>query len=247
MAKRIVRLTESEFQDLLMKSLVGSNNDMLSKILSSAEKNKNIDLDSSEDLNSPTSKKDGDKNKQDFKSQYNLTQDYYELDLNTREGYDAYKKIADNFISTRSSNLLGITGSMLADGARSAYNKHKRYVPVELALAQLAQEGGFTSNRNARPIKTKNPFNVGNVDSGGNIHHPSVQSGINRYYDLIAKNYLGQDKTLDDLLRNFVNISGNRYASDRTYERKIGSIVNNVRNNSEPIYASVRSKTSNLA
>lgn len=229
-----VILTEDQLSDLLMKGLLdalgvsGKDPETVTKLMRGIS-------DMKPDGSVGTAAKLSDES---LKSAGEFTP----LDLNTSEGYNAYRDIADKFISSRSSNLLGINGTMMADAAKNAYNKFERYVPVELALGQLAQEGGFSSNPKARPIKTKNPFNVGNVDSGKDVYHGSVQSGIQRYYDLIAKDYLVGSKTASNLLNNFVNKNGNRYASGRDYENSVAKIANQAKNMGQPVYASLSKK-----
>lgn len=221
-----VRLTEQEFMDLITKQVTGKGtSDIIKDFIKNA-----IGSSSSKDTKtgSPI---------------ITSGDDFTQLDLNTKQGYDAYKQIADKYISTRSSNLLGIRGGMLADAAKNSFNKFKSYVPPELALAQLAAEGGFSSNPDSRPIRTKNPFNVGNVDSGKNVSHGSVQSGIQSYYDLMAKNYLSGGKSATDLINNFVNVKGQRYASNKDYENIVKKISSQVNQMSQPIYASLIDKS----
>jgi len=231
--KYIVRLTEQELAKLIAQNLLDPKGDnVLGNFIKGVLGNKTSSGDSSSSdskTKGPSMSGSGDK--------------FDEIDLNTTEGYKAYEEIADNFIEGRSSNLLGIRGSMLADAAKNTYNRFNKYVPAELALAQLAAEGGFSNDPKSRPIRTKNPFNVGNVDSGANVSHGSVQSGIQTYYNLIAKNYLSGSKTASDLLNNFVNSSGKRYATDRNYETKVSQIANQVKNMGQPVYASLN-KTS---
>ena len=154
---------------------------------------------------------------------------FTDLDLMTEEGYKMYAKICDIFINSRKPNLLNITGDMMASSAKRIFEKRSKYVPPELALGQLAAEGGIgNSDANTPPIKTKNPFNVGNTDDGSRIDHSSVQSGIDAYYDLIAKDYIGKGKTAQDLIYNFVNHNNSRYAGAPNYEKVVGSIAKQV-------------------
>ena len=213
--KSNILVTEQQFKEIILKSIIDNPEKFVKSFF--GDLFGKSDQDKAED---GPSKEAG----------YSTAGDFQELDLNNPQDFKKYEEIANKFISSRSANLLNITGSMLANGAKTAYNNFNKYVPVELALAQLAQEGGFSPNPNARPIKTKNPFNVGNVDSGKNVTHNSVQSGIQTYYDLISKNYLTGGKTATDLLKNFVNSSGHSYAGDKNYESSLTKLSNQVRN-----------------
>jgi len=234
-----IRLTEQELSDLLVKSIFGDTTGVIKNILSGNGK-----------LDQETLKKliDGISSSKNKTTNISSTGagDFTRVDLNAPAGYNAYKEIADKFIQGRSSNLLGITGDMLAIAAKNSFNKYKKYVPVELAVAQLAAEGGFSNNPNARPIRTKNPFNVGNVDTGKNVYHSSTQDGIQTYFDLIASKYLTGDRTASDLLKNFTNYAGQRYATGN-YETLVKKLASQAKGISEPIYASLTKKGSDIA
>jgi hypothetical protein len=148
------------------------------------------------------------------------------LDLDTEDGYKKYKEICQNFISGRNPSA-GVTGEMMADCARENFSKG--YVPPELALAQLAAEGGLSFDSNAKPIRTNNPFNVKNTPTT-TTYVPTKKEGVCRYYDLMTRKYLVGGKKADDLLDNFVNINGHRYAGETGYESAIKSIVTKIAN-----------------
>jgi hypothetical protein len=146
------------------------------------------------------------------------------VNFNLTKDYKEYANIANNFIKQVNPDT-DITGEMLAYGAQMAEKKYGKTVPVELALAQLQQEGYLAKTKKPnRPQRTKNPFNVGNTDDGSNVPHSDLQSGIDSYYKLMATNYLST-RTPDQLLQNFVNKSGNRYASAENYESSLRNII----------------------
>ena len=166
--------------------------------------------------------------------------DFTDLDLNTAEGVESYKKICDNFIQQRNPSAQ-VNGEMMADAAERVFKRYGKYVPPELALAQLALEGGISNNPNARPIKTKNPFNVGNTGTKDNPQ-ASFKDGVNLYYDLIARKYLVKGKTASDLVNDFKNENGLAYAEAGTYEAGLKKLIGNIRDKNAPIYAQLKTK-----
>jgi hypothetical protein len=152
-------------------------------------------------------------------------------DPSTAEGYDTYRAICDEFIKTRKPNLLGITGDMLADGARKAHAKTGIIHPPELALAQLVWEGGIgNSDPNSRPNKTNNPFNLGNDDMGNDRHFETPKKGVDLYFMVMAKDYL-RVRTPEQLMQKggFVNFEGLRYASATNYEKELKATARSIK------------------
>jgi hypothetical protein len=155
---------------------------------------------------------------------------FTDLDLTIEEDYKTYAKICELYLKTRQPNPLGITGVMLADGAKSAFIKYNKYVPPELALAQLAAEGGVGDpDVNNKPVRTKNPYNIANMDDGSIRTYPTIQSAIDAYFELLSRSYLGKGKTSNDLIYNFVNHENQRYAKEEDYEDVVTSIAKQVK------------------
>jgi hypothetical protein len=99
---------------------------------------------------------------------------------------------------------------------------------IPLLLAQAQQESHFGTTD--RAIRTNNIFSVGLYDNGQNRYtYTNMAQCIAPYIQLVQKNYLlnGQ-KSVDQLLQNYVNYAGNRYASDRGYEVALKSIRNRI-------------------
>lgn len=90
---------------------------------------------------------------------------------------------------------------------------------IPLMLAQFHLESHFASFGVA--YKTNNVANVGNMDDGTMLYkfkHPD--DSVEPYIKLMINDYL-KDKSVDDLLNNFVNYRNQRYASDVLYENKV--------------------------
>ncbi len=126
-----------------------------------------------------------------------------------------YKKQADAYLKRDVFTGTPLTGEVLAKSAKKTYEETGKYIPVEFALAQAQRESAM--GRKGRSPKN-NPYNVGEFDEGTKITFKNMEEGVQAYFDLIANDYLVDGKTTDDLMKNFVNHQGNRYATDTEYE-----------------------------
>lgn len=97
---------------------------------------------------------------------------------------------------------------------------------LPLMLSQFHMESHFASYGVA--YKTNNVANVGNMDDGTMLYkfkHPD--DSVEPYIKLMLKDYL-VNKSVDDLMINFVNYRNQRYASDKFYEKKINQKRNSI-------------------
>jgi len=108
-------------------------------------------------------------------------------------------------------------GDMMALCAINAYDSTGILLPLELALAQAQWESGMGREGKS---PDKNPYNVGERDSGTVKWFESTFDGVQSYYYYMCNDYL-RCKTPEQLFVNFTNCNGKRYASSTEYELHI--------------------------
>lgn len=101
------------------------------------------------------------------------------------------------------------------------------------ALAQGQIESGFGTTGKAK--HTNSVWNVGQYDNrtiktmnrlGFSFTHPD--QSIEPYIVLVKTDYLGDKRTYNDLMYNYINLTGHRYASNRSYERSLRFTYNRI-------------------
>lgn len=127
--------------------------------------------------------------------------------------YYVYLETANNILSQYNTKM---TGQMMADAWHSTLENYGVDVPIKLALAQAHLESGFCTSELSK--QRNNPYSLKSGKSYS--RYVSLQQGIESYYKLIAKKYLGC-KNLEQLLKNFSTCDGYRYAGSKNYEIKL--------------------------
>lgn len=111
-------------------------------------------------------------------------------------------------------------------------NCEKYGIPITFALAQGEIESHFGTAGLA--FRTNSVWNVGAYDNYGldEISHryDNPNDSVVPYLSLLVQNYL-PSKTVEDLLESYVDINGNRYASDKYYETKLKDKIKYITDN----------------
>ena len=99
-------------------------------------------------------------------------------------------------------------------------------ISLKFILAQAHLESHFGKCGLAR--RTNSIFNVGAYDNGQIKHqyeHPN--ESVEPYLQLLQENYL-KDKTEEELLEQFTDYKGDRYASNKRYEKDLIRIIHHI-------------------
>lgn len=121
--------------------------------------------------------------------------------------YKNCSKILERFPKSR------ITAEDLYFSAKEIYEKDSILVPLELVIAQGLLETSLGTTGVGK--ERNNPFSINSKK--GYIRYSTIREGVLAYYKLISSKYL-RCRTLNQLLTNFVNCTGKRYAVSRKYE-----------------------------
>ena len=120
-------------------------------------------------------------------------------------------------------------------------NKCQEYnVDLVFVLAQATLESHFGTTGMAK--KTNSVFNIGAYD-GKSIHaisskykYENPNLSIDPYLTLLNDSYL-DGKSEEELLSNFVNKDGKRYASYKNYEKELQIIIKSIEDNTDIVKA----------
>lgn len=108
-------------------------------------------------------------------------------------------------------------------------------VELGLALAQGILESHFACAPKAgRSRRTHNIYNVGNVDDGSDRHFPSYEAGIERYFQLMDKEYRwpqdkdGEVRMITLVANDFCRPRGGRYATASGYTQAVYAVYRKI-------------------
>ena len=170
------------------------------------------------------------KEKHYFKKNYVFEVYRENLELDYYRSKDALVDVVDSYIKeiAPSSVMNGIAFVNKCD----EYNMNLFFV-----IAQAQIESSFATKGLGQ--KMNSAFNVKAYDGKGSKYmdkydHPD--DSIEPYIILVKKNYMGDSKTEMDLMNNYVNFEGKRYATNPDYEEMMLSTYKKLINRYDKVY-----------
>lgn len=155
---------------------------------------------------------------------YNTAEEYM------RELHTSYQGVKSDLVDVTQHYIDSVAPNSGLRALILVENCEKYGIPVTFALAQGEIESHFGTAGLA--FRTNSVWNVGAYDNYGldEISHryDNPNDSVVPYLSLLVQNYL-PSKTVEDLLESYVDINGNRYASDKYYESKLKSTLEYIR------------------
>lgn len=168
----------------------------------------------------------------------NLTKDYqnkeYVTSVYSSNMYNNYIRSKANLIDSINKYIIIIAPESALNGSVILEECDGTCVDIKFVLAQGHLESHFETKGLAS--RTNSVFNVWACDglsescisNKGKYKHPDFS--VKPYIELLKRKYLVDGKTEMDLLDNFINTNGERYASNPNYEKQLLDIYTKMNN-----------------
>jgi hypothetical protein len=162
----------------------------------------------------------------------------HSLSVYSSDLQDKYIRSKANLVDSINKYIITVAPTATLNGSELLRGCEDYNIDICFALAQGQLESHFATKGVA--AKTNSVWNVFSYDNleandiiknGKGYKHPDYS--IQPYMKLLSEKYLIDGKTEMDLLDNFVNVNGDRYASNPNYEKQLYGIyikVNDVVN-----------------
>lgn len=156
----------------------------------------------------------------------------YTIEVYSNKMYDNYIRSRVNLIDSIDKYIITVAPNSTLNGSKILEICDGTYVDIKFVLAQGHLESHFGTKGLAS--KTNSVFNVWawdglseqDINNNGKYKHPDFS--VEPYIKLLKTSYLVDGKTEMDLLDNFVNKNGERYASNPNYEKQLLDIYSKV-------------------
>lgn len=155
--------------------------------------------------------------------------DNHSLSVYSSNLQDKYIRSKANLVDSINKYIITIAPTATLNGSEVLRGCEEYNIDICFALAQGQLESHFATKGVA--AKTNSVWNVFSYDNlkaddiiknGKGYKHPDYS--IQPYMELLSEKYLIDGKTEMDLLDNFVNVNGDRYASNPNYEKQLYGI-----------------------